>query len=238
MRDTLKTVEHWVNMNISFEDDWEFHNEMLDEMIATDGEDSESAKRARLFLKADCIGRICDLYSSGSSIEEIVRIFPTLVDLMTKTWSSNDSSYIELMWVFSLGVLLNAPAEDFEALHNKLKDEEYNDFLIDYLFEHIVKTEINIDSELMFASPYEYLISAIHTDSKEDATVIIKTYVQKIWYQGHSDAGWHNSHKKKDGFYHGYWSFEAAAIAKILSVNDTGWENMQYYPYDLVHYTD
>ena len=35
-----------------------------------------------------------------------------------------------------------------------------------------------------------------------------------------------------------YWSFEVGAVAKILSINDSGLKDVLYYPYDLVHYCD
>ncbi|MDR2570707.1 MAG: DUF1911 domain-containing protein, partial [Oscillospiraceae bacterium] len=41
---------------------------------------------------------------------------------------------------------------------------------------------------------------------------------------------------KKNSFYSGYWSYESGAVAKILRLDDTGWEDMKYYPYDMVHY--
>lgn len=38
--------------------------------------------------------------------------------------------------------------------------------------------------------------------------------------------------------YTGYWCWEAAAIAKILHIDDSGLEGHEYYPYDLAHYFD
>ena len=42
-------------------------------------------------------------------------------------------------------------------------------------------------------------------------------------------------HIKKVG-YVGLWSFESAALAKILALNDEKLKSSSHYPYDLAHY--
>src|SRR5699024_12185645 len=36
--------------------------------------------------------------------------------------------------------------------------------------------------------------------------------------------------------YVGFWSFESAAFAKILGLDDAGLKDNNHYPYDLAHY--
>ncbi|WP_373843810.1 PoNe immunity protein domain-containing protein, partial [Bacteroides heparinolyticus] len=36
----------------------------------------------------------------------------------------------------------------------------------------------------------------------------------------------------------GYWSFESGALVKILGLDDSDWQDLSYYPYDMVHYKD
>ncbi len=43
-----------------------------------------------------------------------------------------------------------------------------------------------------------------------------------------------NAHKEPG--YVGYWSFETAAIVKILGLDDTSLKGNNHYPYDLAHY--
>ncbi|MGR5908923.1 PoNe immunity protein domain-containing protein [Bacillus paranthracis] len=43
-----------------------------------------------------------------------------------------------------------------------------------------------------------------------------------------------NAHKEPG--YVGYWSFETAAIVKILGLDDTSLKDNNHYPYDLAHY--
>ncbi|MDR0574163.1 MAG: DUF1911 domain-containing protein [Tannerella sp.] len=54
----------------------------------------------------------------------------------------------------------------------------------------------------------------------------------------HSDTGWYNDHKNGGNLHYGYWSFESGALVKILGLDDSSLKDMQYYPYDMVHWTD
>lgn len=58
--------------------------------------------------------------------------------------------------------------------------------------------------------------------------------MEKEWFKGHYDYDWKNSHKEPG--YVGYWSFETAALTKILELDDTSLVNNNHYPYDLAHY--
>jgi len=41
----------------------------------------------------------------------------------------------------------------------------------------------------------------------------------KEWFKGHYDFGWRNAHKEPG--YYGFWSFDTAALAKILGLDDS-----------------
>jgi len=41
--------------------------------------------------------------------------------------------------------------------------------------------------------------------------------------QGHYDFGWRNAHKEPG--YYGFWSFDTAALAKILGLDDSALKN-------------
>ena len=58
--------------------------------------------------------------------------------------------------------------------------------------------------------------------------------MEKEWFKGHYDYEWKNAHKEPG--YVGYWSFETAAIVKILGLDDTSLKDNNHYPYDLAHY--
>jgi hypothetical protein len=62
----------------------------------------------------------------------------------------------------------------------------------------------------------------------------VNDFITKDWYKNHKDAGWHNSHKSRHDVFYGYWSFETAAVVKIMDLDDTKFIDCQYYPKDLV----
>ena len=72
---------------------------------------------------------------------------------------------------------------------------------------------------------------------KVDAEAFLAEYLKRKWYSSHSDYYWYNSHESKANTYFGYWCFEAGAIVKIMGLDDSALKDNQYYPYDLVHYT-
>lgn len=68
---------------------------------------------------------------------------------------------------------------------------------------------------------------------KEESAILVKQFLEKDFYHKHMNL--YNSHKSKANIYCGYWSFEAAAIAKIMGLDDTSFIDNQYYPKELVH---
>lgn len=77
------------------------------------------------------------------------------------------------------------------------------------------------------------IIELAQADKKE-ASKRLQTYMEKEWFKGHYDYEWKNAHKEPG--YVGYWSFETAAIVKILGLDDTSLKDNNHYPYDLAHY--
>lgn len=57
----------------------------------------------------------------------------------------------------------------------------------------------------------------------------------KGWYRQMGDTYWHNNHNGRHDTYFGYWCFEAAAVAKMLNIDDTGLKDHPHYPYDARH---
>ncbi|MER0240422.1 PoNe immunity protein domain-containing protein [Fulvimarina sp. MAC8] len=57
----------------------------------------------------------------------------------------------------------------------------------------------------------------------------------KDWYHNMSDTYWYENHKGRHDTYFGYWCFEAAAVAKILNIDDAALKDHPNYPYDARH---
>jgi hypothetical protein len=57
----------------------------------------------------------------------------------------------------------------------------------------------------------------------------------KKWYSGMRVTYWHNTHNSRHDVYFGYWCFEAAAVAKMLGIDDAALKNHRNYPFDARH---
>jgi hypothetical protein len=150
------------------------------------------------------------------------------------------SAYDEMIWMLSLGYLLEVPNEDFK----KLVEVIDRDGVKDYLFEFIIRAKLDDREPITEESYREYfgvpkvfekLRQAITETDKAKAEKLVKEFITKDWYKNHKDAGWYNSHKSKHNTYFGYWSFETAAVVKIMGLDDSSFIDCQYYPKDLVH---
>lgn len=149
-------------------------------------------------------------------------------------WNRN-SSYIDMLWMMSLAILFGVKKEQFCVMSDLVEKYNRNDALLDFFINYKVHGVVEkIDGNYSFGFPYDKLADIIA--NKEKSVDGLKEYLQKYWYIGHKDMAWYDIHKAKEKLYYGYWSFEAGAIAKILNLDDSSLKDVQYYPYDLVHY--
>src|SRR5699024_9119531 len=144
--------------------------------------------------------------------------------------------YLSLLWMVSLGILLETDKENIKRLSEIIKKQQLNDFVVDYLLCacDIGWTYISnsFDKEIPYANTKE-IVELVETD-KAAASERLFTYMEKEWFQGHYDFEWKNAHNEPG--YVGFWSFESAALAKILGLDDAGLKDNNNYTYDLVHY--
>ncbi|MCX2682107.1 DUF1911 domain-containing protein [Galbibacter sp. EGI 63066] len=196
-------------------------------------------------------------YSAGYSVEELVFNWKKSVKLIHESWDGfwklkqgtppveHDqyilSAYDEMLWMLSLGYLLDIEEADFK----KLAEVIDRDGVKDYLFEFIIRAKLKDRQPITEESYREFfgipdtfkkLRQAITETNKTKAENLIKEFITKDWYKNHKDAGWYNSHKSKHDTYFGYWSFETAAVVAIMNLDDSSFRDCQYYPKDLVDF--
>ena len=196
-------------------------------------------------------------YSRGDSIEEIK---PYLLDIIHLTFESWDgfgllyhkgqkklnqyglSTYDGMLWMLSLGYLLDIDDSDFRKLVAVIDRDQVKD----HLFEYIIRAKLNDRQpikeesyEIYYFAPkaYELLRTAIIQNNKTEAEKLVAKFVRKDWYNKHKSAGWYNSHISNHNTYYGYWSFETAAVVKIMGLDDSSFRDCQYYPADLVTFS-
>ncbi|WP_082468447.1 PoNe immunity protein domain-containing protein [Pedobacter sp. R20-19] len=194
------------------------------------------------------------MYSGGSPISDIKLQIPIGLKLISESWDGfwlidhngkklnqyGLSGYDEMLWMLSLGYLLNIDEADFKKLVAVIDRDGVKDYLFEFIIRAKLKDRQPISQESyveFFGVPeiFEKLRQAINETDKANAEKLVKEFVTKDWCKNHKDAGWYNSHKSKHDTYFGYWSFETAAVVKIMGLDDASFRDCQYYPKDLVH---
>lgn len=250
MRDKFKSLKYFENFRISTLNSIEQGLEWIkDEKVKPS--QLEWFKKGNLdyYLKLTISG-----YSIGADFRKVKEELVLSINYIGESWGSNVVrikqnnellnqynlyAYDEMLWMLSLGYLLNISDKDF----SKLVEVIDRDGVKDHLFEFIIRAKLpereNITEESYrqyFGVPkvFEKLRQAIFCEDKEIAEELVKVFITKDWYKNHKDAGWYNSHKSKHDVYFGYWSFETAAVVKILGLDDSNFKDCRYYPKDLV----
>ena len=250
MRDILKNNSYW-KMRIS----------KTDRVNIEDIEDINNGKIAYERIKIvkrslvySFLNSVSAKYSAGYQIFDLNKDLTQAINLTSESWDSfwnikhngiklnqySLGAYDEMLWMLSLGYLLNIDEADFKKLVRVVD----RDGVKDYLFEFIINAKIK-DRQLISEESYseffgvpqtfEKLRQTITHNDKNKAEKLLKEFITKDWYKKHKDAGWYNSHKSIHDVYYGYWSFETAAVVKIMGLDDSSFIDSNYYPKDLVH---
>ncbi|HDR7675063.1 PoNi-like cognate immunity protein [Bacillus wiedmannii] len=174
-------------------------------------------------------------YSLGEDISVIEEDFHNAIYYLENT-GSREIGYLSLIWMTSLGILLETDKKNIERLKKIVDKKNMNDAVIDFLLCASDIGYTNMTNRYYKENPYaktREIIELAQTDKKE-ASKRLQTYMEKEWFKGHYDYEWKNAHKEPG--YVGYWSFETAALVKILELDDTSLKDNNHYPYDLAHY--
>ena len=174
-------------------------------------------------------------YSIGDDKETVkkalLEAIPAFVDgFKWQGFKYSYGGYDTMIWMVSLAILCDIDIEDFKRITHIIARDQGDDKLLNLLISH-KQPDWNGRNQL-YIQKYPYSFS----DGISDATGI-KKYLDKHWYQGHSDSYWHDLHKNTEvNNYFGYWAWEVAAIAKIKGIDDSSLKTQKYYPYDAVHW--
>ncbi|MCV6631682.1 MAG: PoNi-like cognate immunity protein [Flavobacteriaceae bacterium] len=147
-------------------------------------------------------------------------------------------TYQEILQYLSLAYLLEISDQYFQILVDIID----RDNISDNLYEFIIKARFPerkqdkpeiYEKDSATVKAYDKLRKATDTEDKVEASKLVKQFLEKDFYHKHMNL--YNSHKSKANIYCGYWSFEAAAVVKIMDLDDSSFIDNQYYPKDLVH---
>lgn len=234
LRDTLKDERYFQKVIERTESSIDKFEASISTVIETKGADDIGVRNGYNILVSSYTKLVNLLYSAGEDIEIISNAYQKLLFYYGKMWKS-DYGYFELIRILSMGVLLEIEPEHFAELEKKIVDENFNDYLVNYLLAHIDDDWQLKSDTFIFPGIYDDLKVIIEQED-EIAIPLLEEYLLKKWYLNHKDAAWYNSHKSKQDIYYGYWSYEAGAIVKCLGLDNSFLQNVKYYPYDLVRY--
>lgn len=174
-------------------------------------------------------------YSIGENISVIEEDFHNAIyDL--EHIGSGKVGYLNLLWMVSLGILIETDKRNIERLGRLVEKENIQDFLIDYLLCTCDIGWSKITSIFYKENPYSITKEIIELAQKDtrEASQRMQTYMEKEWFKSHYDYEWKNAHNEPG--YVGFWSFDTAALAKILKLDDSNLIENNHYPYELAHY--
>lgn len=211
-------------------------------------------KKSRIpAVKIDMIRRlirkIAAKYSLGLHAELMTSDYTTCIELVSNYWAGyrklignnhktldqySLDAYDDMIWLLSLGYLLNVPEKQFNKLVVVIDEDQIRDKLFEFIISAKIPSRQVMQNESFKWKLFGKLRKAIEVTDRDQAAMLVKQFLEDDWYKEHKNATWYESHKSKFDIYSGYWSFETAAIVKILNLDDSSFKANKYYPRDLV----
>jgi len=247
MRDKLKTKEYWNTYVFQIENLRDRSFERLKNSLIV----PERILIVKRSLSYSYLESISSKYSKGDNVNTFMDDLTSAINLIKESWIEDFGvkfnyngkflnqfiEYDQMLWMLSFGYLLNISNDEFQKLVDIIDKHQVKD----YLYEFIIRAKIK-DRKPITEESYEYgwilfgkLRQAITETDKTKAEKLVKEFITKDWYKEHKNTGWYNSHKNPyHDTYFGYWSFETAAVVKIMGLDDSSFRDCQYYSKDLV----
>lgn len=200
-------------------------------------------------------------YSRGDNMssQDVLDDYANAIELMDETWSPKAwnmvfnvskkeivklnqytfSGFLDFSRMLSLAVLLDISKEYILKLIKFIDGDEVKDFFLEFLIGHLMPEREAITEEsyaefFHVNERYGILKEIIILNDKLEAQERLKYFLEKKWYSSFKGTPLYNQHNSPHNLYVGYWCFQAAAITKILDLDDSSYRDNQYYPKDLV----
>lgn len=175
-------------------------------------------------------GLIHALYSLGEDIDTLIPHFNEAVMNLDRSYLRSEYSPANNMWgdyeallqIVALGILLEIDDDIMRKIADAIFYHNVDDALIDFLLSAYDIGWTHQTGRYFQPRPYQVtrdIILAAQMD-KAEAAGLLEMYMRK------------KAHIKNE------WSYETAAVAKILGLDDSKLKKNSNYPYDLVHYKD
>lgn len=133
------------------------------------------------------------------------------------------NEYVICLWLLSISLLLENDAARLGWLV-----ETCGTAGRDRLLDGLANTQ-PASGDLLFPKPFAPLAKALEDRTPAGLTEYLKKYLTGI-----RGCPWHGRHKSDDSQFFGYWSFEAAAVAKLTGQIAGPYADSEFFPGDLV----
>jgi len=148
------------------------------------------------------------------------------------------SGFLDFSKMLSLGILLDIPKEYVLKLVKFIDGDQVRDFFLEFLIGHLIPGREKIIeesyTEYFHVNERYKLLKEIIKEDKIDAQQNLKFFLDKKWYNSLKGTPMHNQHNNPHDTYVGYWCFQAAAITRLMELDDSSYQDNPYYPKDLV----
>lgn len=186
--------------------------------------DSDDEKKQRILVSLT--GYEIDLlkaeFSAGASKDNIKVLLNRAIKIAI---DYKNITHDDLLLLLSLSVMVGDKSEATKLVKNNAEMIE-KDRLLKFIANYIQGKKATWDSKVQLGNVFSALDNVFSTSDKESA---LCDYLVG-WYENHSGYAWYDSHKSSSDTYCGYWSFEGAAIAIILELNESELKESCYYP--------
>lgn len=180
-----------------------------------------------------CEALIDAKYSGGRDLSEIEKDYQLYMKMFRIV--GYGIGYGRLTTLLALSILFEAPKEDLELFVKVADEEKYNQFIFDYMVKGcgFKRKKPSTKDQEKYHKFSTDIIEIVQTDHKKASETFVK-YMSKKWFKDRSGSWGKDVHLQK--YYLGFWAYEAAAIAKILNLDDGALKADNHYPYELRHY--
>lgn len=148
-----------------------------------------------------------------------------LIDALHTASQVNNIDYENLLNLLSLSVIIEEKSICAKLIA-KNKDMIQSDKLLNCLSEYIDNGSIVWKGDFLIKELYSTLNNLVTDADKEN---ILYSYLSN-WYDNHKNFAWYDTHKNGKDTYVGYWSFESAALVKIIGIDETKLKNIDCFP--------
>lgn len=229
MRDKNRKSKDYFKSYIKYQDT-RINNKR--EKLKVCGNDEEKKQRILVSLVNFDIDMLKAKFSFGVSAESLQELLNLAIEDVT---SYKNPTNEQILVLLSLSIMLDNNNKDknnmnstpgINTLIENKKDLINKNRLLKCLAIYIQNGQVQWDTSVELDEVYEELDEVFSSDNKSKKMFF---YLEN-WYNNHSEFAWHNSHLGDTDTYCGYWSFESAAIAKMLKLDDKEFKQNEYYP--------